>query len=223
MELIQAFEEFYSDEPELLKAYNKLNTLLNSDPLPEWVQQHPTATREVMTDKGPAQIPCFYVSAARQEWLLTCIYKKWDIVVKSTELIGNSVSVVVSLIYRDPVTKDMRSTDGIGAVPVLSHVDSKSKDLRFIKTEAIKIGAPAAKTFAFKDACESLGKIFGKDLNRADEIYYSNLENPLFASEKADKNKTKANVASNNAVETLNNVIEKRNARIANKKGANNG
>ena len=35
--------------------------------------------------------------------------------------------------------------------------------------------APAAESYAIKDAAEKLGKIFGKDLNRKDVIGYESL------------------------------------------------
>jgi len=35
--------------------------------------------------------------------------------------------------------------------------------------------APAAESYAVKDAAEKIGKIFGKDLNRADQIVYDEL------------------------------------------------
>jgi hypothetical protein len=35
--------------------------------------------------------------------------------------------------------------------------------------------APAAESYAVKDAAEKIGKIFGKDLNRKDEIIYDSL------------------------------------------------
>ena len=34
---------------------------------------------------------------------------------------------------------------------------------------------PAAESYAVKDAAEKIGKIFGKDLNRADQIVYDEL------------------------------------------------
>ena len=37
---------------------------------------------------------------------------------------------------------------------------------------AIQMWAPSAESFAIKDAAEKLGKIFGKDLNRKDDIAY---------------------------------------------------
>jgi hypothetical protein len=35
--------------------------------------------------------------------------------------------------------------------------------------------APAAESFAVKDAAEKIGKLFGRDLNRADQILYDEL------------------------------------------------
>ena len=38
------------------------------------------------------------------------------------------------------------------------------------------MGAPAAESYAVKDAAEKIGKLFGKDLNRKDNINYDNLK-----------------------------------------------
>jgi len=35
--------------------------------------------------------------------------------------------------------------------------------------------APAAESYAVKDAAEKIGKLFGKDMNRADKIMYDTL------------------------------------------------
>jgi hypothetical protein len=49
------------------------------------------------------------------------------------------------------------------------------------------MAAPAAKSYAVKDAAEQIGAIFGKNLNRADKANYDSLaENPALKA-KADK------------------------------------
>jgi hypothetical protein len=44
-----------------------------------------------------------------------------------------------------------------------------------MNSSAIQIGAPSSESFAVKDACEKFGRIFGKDLNRKDNVNYDRL------------------------------------------------
>ena len=49
------------------------------------------------------------------------------------------------------------------------------------------IAAPAAESYAFKDAAEKIGKLFGKDINRATHIDYTNLIRSIPKEEKENK------------------------------------
>ena len=55
--------------------------------------------------------------------------------------------------------------------------DAGAVDFNKIKSSAVQTAAPAAESFAIKDAAEKLGRLFGKDLNRKDIIDYNLLEN----------------------------------------------
>jgi hypothetical protein len=54
-------------------------------------------------------------------------------------------------------------------------------DFNALKAGAVMMAAPAAETFAIKDAADKLGKLFGKDLNRKVDIIYDNLANTFEA------------------------------------------
>jgi hypothetical protein len=77
--------------------------------------------------------------------------------------------------------------DGVGAVAL--QVDSGSGAIQFdkIKSSAVMIAAPAAETYAEKDAAEKIGKLFGKDINRANQIGYTDLIDSLPRQEKEEK------------------------------------
>lgn len=171
---LPALKELYSDT-ELKVVQNELNVLLNNPPAKSWLKDHPYAKKEILIEGKKVKVPLKYITIERVEWLLTKIFIRWHVEVKTVQLIANSVSVTVRLYYQDVVTKDMLWQDGVGAMAL--QVDSGAGAIEFdkIKSSAVMIAAPAAETYAVKDAAEKIGKIFGKDLNRRDEIGYNNL------------------------------------------------
>jgi len=163
---LPALKDIYSDKLEI-KKNQELNMILNADPKPEWVKSHPIITGYK------------YLPVERLEYLMTMIYGKWTIEVKNVQLIANSVVVTVRVHYLDPVTGNMEWIDGVGATPIQTEKEAGAIDFNKMKSAAIQMSAPSAKTYAFKDAVETLGKIFGKDLNRKDLISYGFLENTI--------------------------------------------
>ena len=97
---------------------------------------------------------------------MTSIFGQFKYEVKSVLVIDNSISVVVRVHYYNPVLDVWEWADGVGAAPLMATEGEM----------AVALALPAAKSFAVKDAVEPLGKLFGKDLNRADQIAYDNLE-----------------------------------------------
>ena len=65
--------------------------------------------------------------------------------------------------------------DGVGAAPLQTDKGAGAIDFNKIKNDAVMKAAPAAESYAVKDATEKIGKLFGKDLNRADKILYDSL------------------------------------------------
>lgn len=145
-------EEMWANK-ELMAKVNGFNVTLNQEPQKEWVR----------TLKGT---DIKYLPIERIEWLLTSIYGQFKYEVKSVLVIDNSVSCVVRVHYYNPVLDCWEWADGTGAAPLMA----TEGDM------AVALALPAAKTFAVKDAVEPLGKIFGKDLNRADQIVYDNID-----------------------------------------------
>lgn len=146
-------EELYTDLESIAKS-NELNRLLNCNPKPEWIQKNKFA--------GNSD----YIPIGIIEYLLTSIFIKWRVEVKSIHVIANSVVVSVRLHYLDPVTAEWEWQDGIGASPIQTKSGAAATDFSQVNTSAVQMAAPAAETYAVKDAAEKLGKLFGKDLNR---------------------------------------------------------
>jgi len=159
---LPAIQDIYSESVELIKE-NNLNILLNQPPKASWIKQHPMFAKVQ------------YLPIERVEYLLTSIFVKWHVEIKSVQLIANSVVVTVRLFYMNPVNGEMLYQDGVGASPLQTDKDAGATDWTKIKSDAVMKSAPAAESFAVKDAAEKIGNLFGKDLNRADKILYDSL------------------------------------------------
>jgi hypothetical protein len=148
---------------ETLDRRNQLNVLLNQAPAQSWIKTHPTINGYK------------YLPIERIEYLLTRIFVKWKVEVKTVQLIGNSVVVVVRLHYLDPVDGKWDYQDGIGGAPLQTDKGAGAIEFDKLKAAAVMMAAPAAETFAVKDAADKLGKLFGKDLNRKEVIAYDSM------------------------------------------------
>ena len=145
-------EALYANK-ELMDKIAQFNLVLNGETPEEWIKVLPGTTVK-------------YVPIQRLEWLLTSIFGQFKYEVKSVLVINDSISVVVRVHYYNPVLDVWEWADGVGAAPLMATEGEM----------AVALALPAAKSFAVKDAVEPLGKLFGKDLNRADQIAYDNLE-----------------------------------------------
>jgi hypothetical protein len=148
---------------ELKADQNDLNVLLNAPPKESWIKSHPFA-------KGVKYIPI-----ERVEYLLTRLFIRWNVEIKQTQILANSVCVTVRLYYQDRLSDKMLWQDGIGAVPLQINSGKGAIEFNEIKSNAVMLAAPAAESYAIKDAAEKIGKIFGKDLNRHDQIMYDSM------------------------------------------------
>lgn len=159
---LPAIKDIYSESVDVIKE-NNLNILLNQPPKENWIKQHPIVKNVK------------YIPIERVEYLLTSIFIKWNVEVKTVQLIANSVVVTIRLHFMNPITNEMEYQDGIGASPLQTDKDAGATDWTRIKSDAVMKSAPAAESFAVKDAAEKIGNLFGKDLNRADRILYDSL------------------------------------------------
>jgi hypothetical protein len=191
---IPTIAEIYAAGSEMpaLQKDSLIQVLLNQDPSPKWLKDHPFAMKEVVIDGQKRKVPLKYIPIERIEWLLTNIFVRWKTKIKWSKLIANSVEVCVRLKVYDHVMQSWQWQDGIGAVPLQTDAGAGAVDFNHIKSNAVQIALPAAESYAIKDAAEKLGKIFGKDLNRAESnISYESLgkkyENVFSDEEKATK------------------------------------
>lgn len=138
-----------------------LNILLNQPPPDKWLKKHPFA-KDVT-----------YLPIEKIEFLLTRIFQRYTHEIIGVMALFNSVCVWVRLGVLSPVTGEWIYHDGIGAVGIQTEAGASASDLSKIRQDAVMKAAPAAKSYALKDAAEHLGIIFGKNLNRKDTIGFS--------------------------------------------------
>ena len=162
MENLPKIQELYEDTG-LKIAQNDLNILLNQPPKESWLKKHPIAKNVK------------YIPIERIEWLMTKIFFRWHLEIKQVQIIANSVSVTVRLHYQNPLSNEMLWQDGIGAMAIQTDKGKGAMDWNYTKPDGVMKAAPAAESYAFKDAAEKIGKLFGKDMNRADQIAYDSL------------------------------------------------
>lgn len=146
-----------------LKDLGELKSVLNQNPNKNWVKDHPFA-RDVK-----------YLPIDKVETMLDIIFVQWRVEVLNISQLAQSICCTIRLHYRNPISKEWDFQDGVGAVPLKTDKGASAADLSKIKNDAVTTGAPAAKSYAIKDAAEHLGKIFGRDLNRKDVIAYNNI------------------------------------------------
>jgi len=168
---LPTYDELVSGDIELKNKQVGTNLLLNREPPKEWLKEHPMA-------KGVKYLPI-----ERVEYMLISIFKKWNVEVRQVQVIANSVVVTIRLYYQDVLSNEMLWQDGIGASPIQTDKGAGAMDWNHTKNDAVMKAAPAAESYAVKDAAEKIGKLFGKDMNRADKIMYDT----LLTIEKRDK------------------------------------
>lgn len=147
---------------DLVTKSTALSVLMNQQPSPNWIKEHPMTKLK-------------YIPIEVIEFLLTSVFSSWKVEIKESKLIANSIVVTVRLHYLDPITGVWEWQDGIGASPIQTDKGAGATEFDKIKSAAVMMAAPAAETFAVKDAAEKLGKLFGKDLNRKDALAYDSL------------------------------------------------
>lgn len=151
----------YKGRLEELIIQDEFKQLLNQEPPAQWVHTHPFA-------KSVKYIPIEII-----ESMLDKLFGEWRVVVLREGQLFNSIYVCVRVHYKNPLTGEWGHQDGIGAVAVQTETGKSAADLAAIKSNAVMLGLPAAKSFAIKDAVEHLGKLFGRDLNRKEVVAFT--------------------------------------------------
>lgn len=156
---LPAIKELFADK-EMVIRQDEFNHLVNHTPPAEWVKVHPFAKIN-------------YIPIERIEWLLNRICYEWWVEIKEVKSIAHSVCVAVRLHYFNPVIGKYQFQDGVGAMPLQFDKGSDKTNINNCKDNAVMLAAPAAESYAIKDAAEKIGNIFGANLNRKEQLSYT--------------------------------------------------
>ena len=181
------------NSPVTFEKMGELKSVLNQTPNKEWIKDHPFAQNVK------------YLPIDKVETMLDMIFQQWRVEILNISQIAQSICCSIRLHYLNPITKEWSYHDGVGAVPLKTDKGFSAADLSHIKSDAVATGAPAAKSFAIKDAAEHLGKLFGRDLNRKDAVAYTN----LYAPEEVDWEKELGNAETMDELRKIWNKVPK--------------
>jgi hypothetical protein len=142
---------------------NAFMVLCNQNPPENWLVNHPMIS-------GYRYLPI-----ERVEYLLTRVFGDWSVEIRDSKVIANSMVVCVRLHVVNPVTGKEQFQDGIGASPIQTDKGCGAMDWNHAKSDGVQKSAPAAESYAIKDAAEKFGKLFGKDVSRKNTMDYTGL------------------------------------------------
>ena len=175
------------NDTELRIKQDDLNIILNTPVPQQWVKQHPMAKVKIpkidaATGKqmiSPTtglplteEVPLPYIPVNKVKMLLKRIFGGYEWKINSCKQELNSMCVCGTLTIVNPITGQRQSNDGVGAAPIQMDAGASAGDLSKIKNNAIMIGAPAANSYAFKNAAEQFGDIFGGNIYDKDSSAY---------------------------------------------------
>lgn len=151
---LPTIQELATDNIEQAFKDDALNAILYKQIPGQWIKTHP-----FIKDYK-------YVSVDKLKQLATQLFQRIEIEVVGYSQLFNSVACHVRVKVRNPLNHDEWITqDGVGACPVQTDKGSSAADMGAIKSSAIQMALPAAKSYAVKDALEELGTLFGAGLN----------------------------------------------------------
>lgn len=175
---LPTIKDIQEDNPDAF-GQGKLKTIVNQKTPTAWIKKHPLS--------GVA-----YVPVEKVEYLLDKIFARWKVEIKSIKPIFNAIEAEVRLWYWNPnisnylingnqlvydkegqpviVYGEWDYHDGVGAMPVQTDKGTSAADLGNIKSDAVSKAAPAAVSYAIKDAADHIGIIFGRNVSRKDSL-----------------------------------------------------
>jgi len=166
---LPALKDLHHDVAEAFKN-DQFLLLVNQPPHESWVKKHPMVK---VKNKEGKSVPAEYMPIDKVEFLLQRIFQRYRVEVLTVQQLFQSIQVTVRLHFLHPLTGEWDFHDGIGAVGVQTDAGMSASDLGAIKFDAVQKAAPAAKSYAIKDAAEHIGKLFGRDLNKWDTVAFA--------------------------------------------------
>ena len=142
-----------------------LNAILSNPPPPSWIKAHPYVNIKVTDNNGQERsIGLPYITIDKVKYLLTKIFQRWEWHIKECKQLFNAICVTGTLRVHNPVNGEWIEMDGVGAVDVQTKAGASPAEMDKIVSSAVMKAAPAAESYALKNAAEKLGNIFGGNI-----------------------------------------------------------
>jgi len=153
----------------LSKKVQILNLALRQEPIK--VKNMKDEMQKKGLNAGNAQDFEYVPIEVVEEALRQIFFRQIDFEIKNSFRDLNSFIVITTLSYKCPISQEMRKIDGIGAKALQQDSGSKIDQFNFtMKANALELGVGIAYSRAVKNAAKKLGKMFGANLNRDEEI-----------------------------------------------------
>ena len=149
---------------------DEFKRVMYNKPPESWLKPHPMAT--VKDDTGKT-VAAKYLPIDKVEFLLDNYFPKWKVEVLDTKLILNSIVVTIRLHYFHPLLDEWLFHDGCGAKSVQVSSGGNVSNMSEVKDAGVQMAFPSAKSYAIKDACDHIGEIFGRNVNRKGSTEFS--------------------------------------------------
>ena len=144
-----------------------LNIALNTEPPANWIKEHPTIRIKIGEKDGKdIKEPLRYIPIDKQRLLGRRFFGNVKVEILRESVMFQSVVVSVRLHYKHPITGEDLFMDGIGATGVQTDAGFSASDLTKIKFDAVMKAAPAAASYAEKNAYDKIGRIFGGEIQK---------------------------------------------------------
>lgn len=120
---------------------------------------------------GSAQDYDYVPIGVIEEALRQIFFRQIDFEIKQSFRDLNSFVVIATIRYKCPISQESRVIDGIGAKALQQDAGAKIHDFNLtMKANALELGVGIAYSRAVKNAAKKLGKVFGANLNRDEEM-----------------------------------------------------
>ena len=165
---ISFFSDIESAET-VAKKISVLNKVLNQEALV--VKNLKEEMLKKGQNAGAAQDFDYVPVEVVEEALRQVFFRQVDFKIKQSYRDLNSFIVHARIQYKDPVTNEKRTLDGIGAKALQQDRGAKVNQFNdTMKFNALEMGVGIAYSRAIKNAAKKLGRAFGASLNRDEEL-----------------------------------------------------
>ena len=151
------------------KKFKIMNEALDQDVL---VKKNMKAELAKNSINGSKSTDYDYVPiGAVEECLRQVFFRQVDFEITNSYRDLNSFIITVRIHYKCPISGEKRFTDGIGAKALQQDSGAKIYDFNStMKANALELGVGNAYSIAIKNAAKKIGRMFGGDLNRDDDL-----------------------------------------------------